>query len=756
MRTRVPILMAAAVVAVTSFAGCSSGSTSTECVSDRQFFQREIWGRFMGQTCTRCHTPGGQAVDANARFVLQPTSYPNFIDANMAMLKEMSKYEYEGKSLVLQKPIGNAGHQGGKVLQEGSPEYASLKAMVARLNGPATQCSSQNSILSNVTLLSPADTFRKAAIDLAGRLPTADERSAIEAGGENALDAALDNLMKENAFYDRVRDWYNDIILSDRALQYNGAAINFMDDSLFPALAPFNDQMNPLYDDPRRPLINKALAREPLDLIAYVVRNDRPFTEIVSAQYAVVNPYSAIAYGSNVQFKDPTNYDEFHETTVTEVNVGQTKKTTQLPHAGVLSTPSFLNRWQTTPTNRNRGRARRVFQFFLATDVLKIAERPVDASQLTAIDNPTRNSQYCNVCHKTMDPVAGGFRGFDDQNYEEFDGASAWHDDMEPPGFADKKMPPESYAKAAQWLGNAVAEDPRFGIAASHAAYRGLTGRKPLAYPTDPQGSHYADRIEGWEAQDEFFRQTVDKWAAGKKNFKVIVKAIIESPYYRGQSWSLGGDKDTLAARLADIGVGQLLSPEALNRKIAAIFGSHWRKTYDYANPHDWLIEDYNILYGGIDSDSVVKRTSVPNGLMSNVALRMANEVSCQVTAFDFTRARDQRRLFPMVDKDQAPAPDSAIAIKENIKHLHELILGEHLAIGDPEISRTYQLFFDSYNEYDAVTGDDNLVCAGRSDPVTGTALPANLQINTDKKGTIRAWQAVVTYLVSDWKFLHQ
>jgi hypothetical protein len=749
--------MAAAIVAMTSFAGCSSGSGSTDaCVSDRQFFQREVWGRFMGQTCTRCHTPGGPAVDANARFVLQPTSYPNFIDANMAMLKEMSKYEYDGKPLLLQKPIGNAGHGGGVVLQQGDTNWNSLKTMIARLNGTPTECTSQNSILSNVTLLSPADTFRKAALDLGGRLPTADENAAIAAGGETALDTALDTLLKEDAFYDRLREWYNDIILSDRALQNNSGALNFVDDTLFPALAPFNDQMNQLYNDPRKPLINKALAREPLDLIAYVVKNERPFTEIVAAPYTVVNPYSAIAYASNVQFKDPTDYNEFHETTVTEVNVGQMKKTTQLPHAGVLSSPSFLNRWQTTPTNRDRGRARRVFQFFLATDVLKIAERPIDASQLTAIDNPTRNSVYCNVCHKTIDPVAGGFRGFDDQDYEEFDGSLDWHNDMELPGFGDQKMDPSFYPKAAQWLGKAVSEDPRFGISAVQTAYYGLTGRKPLTYPNDPSVQHYADRIEAWEAQDEFFRKVVDKWASSNKNFKVVVKAIIESPYYRGVGWSLGGDPDTLAARLADIGVGQLLSPEMLNRKIAAIFGSHWRKGYDYANPHDWLLEDYDILYGGIDSDSVIVRTTVPNGLMANVALRMANEISCQVTAYDFVSAKAQRRLFTLVEKDQAPTPDAVDAIKQNIQHLHELILGEHLELGDAEISRTYQIFFDSWKEYDAASGDDNLVCAARNDPVTGANLPANQQINTDKSGVIRAWQAVVAYLVSDWKFLHQ
>src|SRR5262249_42219411 len=113
MRAKVPFVIAAAIVSAMSFVACSDSKSGAECVSDRQYFQREVWGGFMGQTCTRCHTAGGPAVDQGARFVLQPSSYPNFIDANMAVLKETSKYTYEGKSLLLQKPLGRLNHGGG-------------------------------------------------------------------------------------------------------------------------------------------------------------------------------------------------------------------------------------------------------------------------------------------------------------------------------------------------------------------------------------------------------------------------------------------------------------------------------------------------------------------------------------------------------------------------------------------------------------------------------------------------------------------
>ena len=41
----------------------------------------------------------------------------------------------------------------------------------------------------------------------------------------------------------------------------------------------------------------EALLGEPMKLIEHIVRNDRPFTEIVTADYIMVSPYTARGYG---------------------------------------------------------------------------------------------------------------------------------------------------------------------------------------------------------------------------------------------------------------------------------------------------------------------------------------------------------------------------------------------------------------------------------------------------------------------------
>ena len=763
VKVMAPVLVAAAAATFSSSACFVGGAGSgTQCQTNRQFFEREVWAKFMAKNCGNCHTPGGVAVDQGAKFVLANSSFPGFIDTNLAAIQEIGKISYEGKSEILQKPLGKMNHGGGQVLAAGSPEYKALEDLVTRLaQGNDTKCDAGNTTLANVELLSASDTLRKAAIDLAGRLPTQAETAAVAQGGDAALDAALDGLMKEDIFFDRVREMYNDLMLTDRGMQFNGAAINFLDGSLYPGLAPFKDQQNPAYQDPRKPLINKAIAREPLDLIAYVVKQNRPFSEVVTAKYAVVNPYSALAYGVTPGFMDATNYNEFKEVQLTY----QGSKPGAVQHAGVLTTPAFLNRWQTTPTNRNRARARRVFQFFLATDILKIADRPVDGSKLTAIQNPTMNSEYCTVCHKTMDPVAQTFRGWDEQNYESFDpgGNSTKYTDMEAPGFAGEKMDPSFYAAGLQWLGPKVAGDSRFALSAVYIVYQGLTGRKPLYYPSDTSMANYAAALQGWETQDEFFVQTADAFRKSNYDFKALVKMIVKSPYYRGVRWKGDASVDpaVLELQLADIGIGEVLTPESLNRKVTAVLGVHWRKNYDWQNQHDWLLEDFPILYGGIDSDSVIERTREPNSIMAGVAQRMANEMACAVTAWDFTKPKDQRWYFAGVEQDTAPmamgapVPANVGAIKANIKALHQRILGETLADGDPELERTYQVFLGTWQELQKA-GSANIPgsCQGTRDPITGTSVPQMQQVTQDKNFTIRSWAAVMTYLLGDWKFI--
>ncbi|WP_446920659.1 hypothetical protein, partial [Klebsiella pneumoniae] len=45
--------------------------------------------------------------------------------------------------------------------------------------------------------------------------------------------------------------------------------------------------------------VREAVAREPLKIVSYIIRNNRPYTEVANANYMGVNPFSAPVYGIN-------------------------------------------------------------------------------------------------------------------------------------------------------------------------------------------------------------------------------------------------------------------------------------------------------------------------------------------------------------------------------------------------------------------------------------------------------------------------
>ncbi|MEO5729189.1 MAG: hypothetical protein ABI134_15435, partial [Byssovorax sp.] len=177
----------------------------------------------------------------------------------------------------------------------------------------------------------------------------------------------------------------------------------------------------------------------------------------------------------------------------------------------------------------------------------------------------------------------------------------------------------------------------------------------------------------------------------------------------------------------------------------------------------DYLEEDYPLLYGGINSDSVTSRLVSPNGIVASVGLRMSNELACHATAWDFTKPTKERHLFPLVELSEVPesagntVDGSVTDIKKNIQYLHQLVLGEKLEIGDREIERTYQLYLDTWREL-SLNGDTGLSweCSGRWNRLTGEELPEDTRITDDKTFAVRSWMAVMTYLLSDYKFLYE
>ncbi len=622
-----------------------------------------------------------------------------------------------------------------------------------------------------IRTLSDAETLRKAAQQLVGRLPNLDEFRKVSEDSELGMRQAISGMMKEDAFYQRLSEIFNDYLLTDKYHSLNGseAAIGLLSSDDFPNrrwFDPGKDNRDENYSTVRR-ATNDGVAREPLALINHVVRNELAFTEILTADYMMMNPFSAKTYGmEGLAFSDPNNANEFLPV-----------KLEGIPHAGILTSPMFLNRYPTTSTNRNRGRARVVFDLFLDTDVLAIeGVRPGNSVDITT-PVPTINNPQCSKCHSLIDPIASVFQNWNHKGQYRPVRLSryGWYADMEPRGFNGEVMPlAGNIDSSVQWLAKQIAADPKFPRAVTRIMVNGLSGKEPLQVP-DSASSSRAE-IDAYIAERTLLNDIQTRFVNDGFRLQTLVEEIMMSRYWRADG--LSADANAIAH--AETGSSYLLTPEQLDRKIVSLFGFEWRRSLDNyykdinSSSTSKLNKTFRQIYGGIDSDSVTTRLKSPNGLMAAMQLRMANELACYAVPRDFWLPAAERKLFLFVDHEMNPydetgAIDQSIMtrVRENIQYLHTYLLGEELPAQSEELQISEQLFMNSLNR-----GRQIILANGGE--WSAIRLPSDCDVTKDFNGTqlyekdarddrlvedrqyiIRAWMAVVAYLLADFKFLY-
>ena len=717
------------------------------CIEGDDFFKHHVNEKLVAPICIGCHVSGGQAGDSSLVFVTD--IYPDHLEQNEEKLKHMAGLERDGTSVVLLKPLGLEEHGGGAVLVEGSETYAILQEFVKRADEPEVICEEEEPVVEEVlpvVLASPLDTLRSATLNLVGRLPHAHETTQVRVGGEEALIQALNQMMDEEAFSDRVVEMFGDMLLTDKYLAGNNGGVGLVDYDRFYDLYWYNNITDNTQKSLSRTKTNRAFAREPLEIIRHVMLNKLPFTEILTADYTMMNRYSSRSRGLHYDDLDP--YDPRNEEFYPVQLEG-------IPHAGILTTPAYLNRFPTTPTNRNRHRIKIFLDFFLATDILAFAERPIDPSQTTT-HNPTMNDPQCTLCHEVMDPMGGLFQNWDEDGHY-YPPEDGWFPDLRVPGYGGENLPIEERPRAVQWLAQKAVNDARFGLAIIRHVVSFLTGIEIL----DPK--HFEDPAEKKAAEElkEFLLQEATLFSESNFDLRASIRRILLSPYYRAQSHEGGESSHADYLRSA-----RFLAPAELSRKIFAVMGIPWVAR---GNQQDRLTDRYGLFYGGVDFDSVIERLKEPNGVMASVSLRMANDVSCVSTARDFAIDPGSRRLFPFVESTYEPETADGFAIpaveeniKKNIQHLHYRMLGESLALDDPEINHTYTLWVETWKEGKAGLEEGEINsslpwnCSANWVSWTQAALPNELRLRQDPNYTIRAWSAVIAYLLSDYRFLYQ
>jgi hypothetical protein len=144
----------------------------------------------------------------------------------------------------------------------------------------------------------------------------------------------------------------------------------------------------------------------------------------------------------------------------------------------------------------------------------------------------------------------------------------------------------------------------------------------------------------------------------------------------------------------------------------------------------------------------VTERAADPSGAMGAIQRILANDVACKQTALDFSRPRAERRLFPDIEPDVVPGtPEADAKIRKAIVHLHQRVLGRYDAEDSAEVKRTFELFAGIVADAAERKRDaqENYFCRQERD-----------KPSPDPKYTVRAWRAVVTYLLRRADFLYE
>jgi len=523
-----------------------------------------------------------------------------------------------GSEAILEKVRGAQLHGGGIQLTPDAYGYRVLKEFLEEVAG--LQPTSPTP--ANVALESAKTTYRRASLLLTGKVPQTYPSLTTEA----ELAQALDNLMEHTEFYDYIKRAANDRLLT-RSIN-STFSLDFYMANYYPMYAAI------MATDPRNSEYVKAVSREigesALELIAYVVKKNRPYTEILTADYTMVGANTAAIFETNLSpqageflpAKDEGQLVSATQNQLPSSNWDATNKAFAEP-VGLLNNLGFLQQYQTNATNRNRARARWTLQHFLGIDIENSSSRNIDASVLIDVQGGIPTRLACKVCHDRIDPVAGAFQrygprgmyldgafGIDtlDNNYKRtafYQPGDTWYKSMLAPGFEGVTFDLSNLIQdrdPLRQLAEQIVQHPKFAEGTVKFWWPSLFADEILPYQLT--GAELALRQSSLQ---EFSAQ----FSNDGYNFKHLVRAIMLSPYFRSLPAT---DNPYKQSR-------RLLTPEELHNKTQSL-----AQFTDARLLNDWLI-----IYGGIDSYNVEQRQRQFSPMMYQVAKQHAADASCQL-----------------------------------------------------------------------------------------------------------------------------
>jgi hypothetical protein len=452
---------------------------------------------------------------------------------------------------------------------------------------------------------SPTVVLVRASLDLRGVRPTLDELAEVREDPAT-LDPHIEAFFEDPRWGERVVDLYAEVwgTVQDET-QHPADALGLTDE---PAFA-------------------RAVGEEPLRILAEVATQDLPWTDIVTADWTMVDDQLAEAWPVEAEAGtgDANGWRRAHYTD------GR-------PAAGAIAANGFWWRYETSNNNASRGRANQLSRILLCRDFLDTPvtfDRSVDLSDPAIVLEALRENPACATCHSNLDPLAsllGGFFVPRKSGVEEF---RNYHPEREELWRTQTEVPPAYFgapAATVRDLGRFIAADPEFvGCTVEQTA--GLLLRQDFDLGD-------TDRLTSW--RESFIQDDL--------RLKGLWMAILASPAYRGAD--LSDPQHT---------VHKLVSPDLLASQVEDLTG--YRFT---ADGYD-MLRTGNVglqaLAGGSDGEFSTRVSQDFSATLLLVQERIAQ------AAADHVVHNEPERLFAATVTGTPDDLDRALA------HLHERVL---------------------------------------------------------------------------------
>ncbi|HWB78927.1 MAG TPA: hypothetical protein VG755_28390 [Nannocystaceae bacterium] len=497
--------------------------------------------------------------------------------------------------------------------------------------------------------LSPTEQLVRVSMALRGTRPSPDELTAV-AADPDALASYVDTYLASPDFGETIRELHDDAWLVGS-------------ENPFPQLDPLADRF--------ATEIGRAVSQSPLRLAEFIVTHDRPYTELVTADYLVLDEIGASVWG--VAF-DPSG-DALQQTPLLE----------GVPAAGVLSDPELFVRHRSDAANYNRGRANMVSSSLLCTNFLDRdieVDGTVDLADPDAVSEAVRTNPACASCHQTLDGLASfmwGWRGLLNPGLSTEYPLLMWGPNLVDDWEQKTGRPPNYFGTDGTdlaSLGQLIADDPRFSLCTAQRFYA-FFHQVPLAeVPLERAAELQTILIDsGFSA-------------------KAVVRAIVlDDEFLRSHTDDAALAEDVRGLKKA--------RPSQLARTFAASTGFVWQTNLDmppfpepkYMGDIDLLRGTqygFAVLGGGIDGRFVETAADTVNATTSLMVRQLAQQAAAHVVASDFAEPdHAQRRLLDGV----GPSDSDEATIVAQLVVLHAKLYGELVLADNPSVRDAWTLW---------------------------------------------------------------